>query len=158
MLIPCETCHNDPEICECCSFCGRTDCECGPCDLCPSYYRRFHINQKDSLCDECLICNICKHPTMGWDDYDEAWTCSKCNELWEEYDIREIQENPAHNARKDIPKHKKYSIWKSLFGKAREAKCLSCKIMIRPPKFCVIDKGGVPLPICVQCSKGISTI
>lgn len=145
MLEPCEICHNDPEV-----------CVCGPCELCPPEWRNFHKNQKDSLCDQCLICNTCKHPTMGWDDYDEAWTCSKCNELWEEYDKKEIKEYSEHNARKDIPKYKKYSIWKSLFGKATEANCFSCKITtIRPPKFCVIDKGGIPLPICVACSKNL---
>ena len=93
---------------------------------------------------------------MYWEAYDEAWECSKCNELWEEYDRNEIIKNPAHNARKDIPKYKKYSIWKSLVGKAREAKCFSCKITtIRSPKFCVIEKGGVSFPICVECSKKI---
>ena len=95
---------------------------------------------------------------MYWEAYDEAWECSKCNELWEEYDRKEMKENPAHNARKDIPKHKKYSIWRSAFGKATEAKCVSCKVTtLRPPRFCVITKGGVPLPICVGCSKSIVT-
>ena len=145
MLEPCDICHNDPEV-----------CGCGPCELCPPQRRNFHKDQKDNLCEDCLVCNICKHPTMYWESYDEAWECSKCNELWEEYDRKEMKENPAHNARKDIPKHKKYSIWRSFLGKATEAKCFSCKITrIRVPKFCVIEKGGVSFPICVECSKKI---
>ena len=154
MLKPCDTCHNDPDACACCSFCQDTDCACGPCEMCPPDRRRFHMSQKDSLCEECLICNTCKYSTMYWDNYDEAWECSKCNEEWEEYDRKEITENPLHNARKDIPKYMKYGLWKSLLGKAKEAKCFSCQITtIKAPKFCILKKGEDFLMICAQCSK-----
>lgn len=115
------------------------------------------MGQKDSICDECVICNSCKHSTMYWDSYDEAWECSFCNDKWEEYDLKEMLEYPEHNERKDIPKYKKYMIWNSVVGKAKEAKCFSCGIVsIQAPKFCVLNKGGISLPICVQCSRAKS--
>jgi hypothetical protein len=94
---------------------------------------------------------------MYWDTYDEAWGCSFCNDEWEKYDIKEMMENPSHNERKDIPKYIKYYIWKTIFGKEKEAKCCLCRLIpIRPPKFCILNKGGISLPICVQCSKANS--
>lgn len=157
MLIPCDTCHNDPDTCECCFFCREADCDCGPCDMCPPERRRFHKSQKDNLCDECLMCKTCKHSTMYWDTYDEAWECHKCNDEWEEYDLKEMIEHPEHNERKDIPKHIKYFVWNSVLGKEKEAKCFSCGIVsMHPPKFCLLQKGGEFLPICVQCSKANS--
>lgn len=150
--MPCDTCHND--ICECCSLCKGTDCACGPCEMCPPGQRRFHINQKDNLCDQCVVCKMCKYSTMYWDNYDEAWECHKCNCEWEEYELKDMLEHPEHNERKDIPKYIKYLVWNSVLGKAKEAKCFSCQITtIKAPKFCILKKGDDSLLICVQCSK-----
>jgi hypothetical protein len=122
--------------------------------MCPPHQRRFHINQKDGLCDQCVVCKTCKYSTMYWDNYDEAWECHKCNDEWEEYELKDMIEHPEHNDRKDIPKYIKYLLWNSVLGEAKEAKCFSCQITtIQPPKFCVLQKDGDFLMICVQCSK-----
>lgn len=140
-----------------CSFCGTFDCEYGPCELCPSHERKFHVT-KDGLCERCMICKTCKQPNMGWDYYDERWTCFSCLDDWHEYSAKEMTEYPYHTVRKDVPRYLKQSIWTSVFGSAKEGPCFCCKVILIPPRFCCVQKGNDFLPICSQCSKSMGSL
>lgn len=141
-----------------CSLCGLPECECGPCDMCPSHDRKFHVNNKDGLCEKCVICPTCKRGAMFWDNYDEAWSCSFCVSEWDEHNMKEMAQHPYHTVRKDVPIYIKDKLWTSSFGSAKEAKCSSCQMCIRPQRFCCVQKGEDFLAICVQCSKDMGSM
>ena len=155
MIIPCLTCHKDPDKCYCCVFCGAEDCEYGSCERCLS--SMFHTT-KDGLCKVCMICTLCKHPTMGWDSYDEAWACSFCLSELDKRNEREMIHHPYHTVRKDVPIYLKENIWKSAFGSAKEGPCFSCRVILKPPRFCCVQKVDDFLPICGSCSKSMGSM
>ena len=140
-----------------CSFCGTFECEHGPCERCPSQDRKFHVT-KDGFCEKCMICKRCERPSMGWDTYDEAWTCSSCMDELYDRNKKEMIEHPYHTVRKDVPIYLKENIWKMAFGSAKEGPCSFCRVILMPPRFCCVQKGEDFIPICAPCSKSMGSM